>query len=110
MIQKFDNALSQYFSTNEPPENTIAALCELRELLFSLDGSSEAVGNIKHTVFEKGGNAGVVAVLFHVTTQPAGYWKFELRYALERVLDIAFQRGGDYQTANWKEGIEISIT
>lgn len=111
MIQEFDDALARYQLTNQLPQATLIALNELRlELLMALDDSSDAVGSIRFVTFEKGGNAGVVAVLFQVNTNPANYWKFELRYTLETVLDIVFQRVGDYQTANWKECIEISIT
>lgn len=110
MIQLFDDPLSMYLSTNTPPEMTVTAIVGLRELLSNLDDPSNAIGNIRHVTFEKGGDAGVVAITFHMDTQPRNFWKDELRYVFQDKLRCNFQRCGDYQVAIWTEGITIAIT
>lgn len=109
MIQLFDEARSQYLSTNQLPKKTLTALGEFRELLLGLDGSSEAVENIRHVRLEKHGGPGKVWIDFQMTLAPENKWIYELRFTLGDLLKIEFGRSGTYQIASWKEGIEISI-
>lgn len=110
-ISEYDEALARYQSENPLPENTQLALGQLRALLHDRKKQlSETAKRISCVRFEEGGNAGIVAVIFQTNLIPPSIWKYELCQALKDELDIAFQRVGDYQTANWKEGIEIAIS